>query len=183
MEQNVQIFTLSGVRDNLYLDVTNPAAEKSRSASDDVAYTAKFRLATIAKIGYRTSFSFHQSSTSSLSSFSSNWYRDTSYSTASTVLVTTTSSSSSLYIPSFLGPLNAYLAFPLLLPSPPGSSPPSPSCPPSIKHNISLPILHISSKTKILSIPPKEGSWTCLGYFLGRPAAFFRTGTYYGDDK
>ena len=51
MEQNVQMFTLSGVRESRYLDVTSPAAEKSRSASADVAYTAKLRLATIAKIG------------------------------------------------------------------------------------------------------------------------------------
>jgi hypothetical protein len=72
IEQKVQIFTLSGVRDSLYLDATSPAAEKSRSASDEVAYTDKFLRATIAKIGYRTSFSFHQSSTSSLSSLSSN---------------------------------------------------------------------------------------------------------------
>ena len=51
IEQNVQIFTLSGVRDSLDFDVTSPAAEKSRSASEEVAYTAKFRLATIAKNG------------------------------------------------------------------------------------------------------------------------------------
>ena len=51
MEQNVQMFTLSGLRDRRDFDVTSPAAEKSRSASEEVAYTAKLRLATIANIG------------------------------------------------------------------------------------------------------------------------------------
>jgi hypothetical protein len=51
MEQNVHMLTLSEESDNLYLDVTKPAAEKSLSDSADVAWTAKFLLATIAKIG------------------------------------------------------------------------------------------------------------------------------------
>lgn len=47
----MQIFKLAGVRESLYFDVTNPAAEKSLSDSADVAYTAKLRRATMAKIG------------------------------------------------------------------------------------------------------------------------------------
>jgi hypothetical protein len=45
------MLTLSDVRERRYFDATRPAAEKSRSASADVAYTAKLRRATMAKIG------------------------------------------------------------------------------------------------------------------------------------
>jgi hypothetical protein len=69
MLQKVQIFMLSGLKESRCLLATKPAAEKSRSASEEVAYTAKLRRATFAKIGNLSSFYIHQSSRLSFPSF------------------------------------------------------------------------------------------------------------------